>query len=83
MVQSIVNDFFSILQSISVNDQTFITNICDDTLGGIPSIDTRKFGEEYIRRRLLEEKTSNSSIGKDESSFTVVTKKKKKSSARE
>lgn len=66
-----------------MNDKTFITNICDDTLGGIPSIDPRKFGAEYIRRRLVEEKATNDFNGKDESSFTVVTKKKKKGSIRE
>lgn len=66
-----------------MNDTTFITNICDDTLGGIPSLDPRKFGAEYIRRRLVEEKANIDSNGKDESSFTVVTKKKKNKSIRE
>jgi hypothetical protein len=66
-----------------VNDKTFITNICDDTLGGIPSLDPRKFGEEYIRRRLVDEKANIDSNGKDESSFTVVSKKKKSSKSRE
>lgn len=66
-----------------MNDKAFITNICDDTLGGIPSIDPRKFGAEYISRRLVEEKAASNSVGKDESSFTVVTKKKKKGSFRE
>ena len=75
------------MQSISAKDKNFITNICDDTLGGIPSIDPRKFGEEYLRRRLIDEHSTLSTTTKgnaeDESAFTVVTKKKKKNSARE
>lgn len=87
----IVKAFFSILQSISATDTSFITNVCDDTLGGIPSIDARKFGAEYARRRLEDEKSVDRPAEKSasrsslvDSSFTVVTKKKsKKGSGRE
>jgi hypothetical protein len=56
-----VKALFSILQSIT--DKTFISNVCDDTLGGIPSIDARKFADEYWRRRSQDEQKTKSLSG--------------------
>ncbi|KAJ3123390.1 hypothetical protein HK098_001934 [Nowakowskiella sp. JEL0407] len=46
-----VEEFIQILISIPINEPSTIMMICDDTLGGVTSIDARKFGEEFIRRR--------------------------------
>jgi hypothetical protein len=56
-----VKALFSILESIS--DKSFVSNVCDDTLGGIPSIDARKFADEYWRRRVLDEQKVKSGSG--------------------
>ncbi|KAJ1566109.1 hypothetical protein HK096_000770 [Nowakowskiella sp. JEL0078] len=45
------DEFIQILLSIPLNESSTIMMICDDTLGGVTSIDARKFGDEFIRRR--------------------------------
>ncbi|KAJ1550987.1 hypothetical protein HK096_003818, partial [Nowakowskiella sp. JEL0078] len=46
-----MDEFIQILLSIPLNESSTIMMICDDTLGGMTSIDARKFGDEFIRRR--------------------------------
>lgn len=46
-----VDEFVGILMSISVKESGTIGMICDDALGGFTSIQSRKFAEEFIRRR--------------------------------
>ena len=77
--------------SISAAEKAFIANICDDTLGGIPSIDAKKFAEEFIKHRQLDaknqlepllqkksSKTESSLNGNDADAFVMVSKKSKK-----
>ena len=89
--KNLVKTFFSILQSISLSDTKIIENVCDDTLGGIPSIDSKSFAVEYIRQRTidvekiskgqatsvpLQQALSKKSTPSDDASFTVVSKKR-------
>jgi hypothetical protein len=66
-------------------------NVCDDTLGGIPAVDARKFAQDYVQQRTLEEQKGSAGVSsapqrKDPSSaaekseFTIVKKKSKKKS---
>lgn len=42
------------LMMIDVSDSATIYDICNDTLGGYTSIDSRRFAEEFIRRRRMD-----------------------------
>lgn len=78
------------LLSIS-GDTTTIMSICDDTLGGFTSVDSRKFAMEFCKRRLADRESTaarqsgsagfkDPTIGHLETGnkFVVVNPKKKK-----
>ena len=46
-----MDELVQILLSIPTNDSAMVFQICDDALGGITSIDPRKFAGEFIARR--------------------------------
>ena len=73
---------------MSINEPSTLIMICDDTLGGFTSIDSRRFGEEFIKRRRALKIDTGSSLSSLNSSaeslvtspsdkFVTVTKKKK------
>ena len=45
--------------SIPIKESATIAMICDDTLGGYTSIDSRKFAEEFLRRRASDTSENN------------------------
>jgi hypothetical protein len=48
---TIVDDFVGILLSVEIKEASTITMICEDALGGQSTIDSRKFANEFIKRR--------------------------------
>lgn len=46
-----IDEFLNILMTIPLGDMDIIMQICDDTLGGLTSIDPRKFAREFVNRQ--------------------------------
>ncbi|KAJ3048433.1 hypothetical protein HK097_010539 [Rhizophlyctis rosea] len=45
------DEFLTLLLSLPMADSATMQMICDDTLGGITAIDSRRFGVEFFKRR--------------------------------
>jgi hypothetical protein len=60
-----VDAFIVLLLTLPENDASVIRNVCDDSLGGYTAIDSRKFAENFVKRRMLDSKGGTSECALD------------------